>query len=157
MKISGAGRNDANFQKPAVPGSEALVSHKLLQVNSLNVTSLRPRFSSKATTYRVKLGSSVTMSCEIINLGNYFSYCIYIDLSQYDKIYNHPRWNQLESYYYVITGSSVIVWKQTHRIISAGSRLIRKDSRMKLVRTNTGGIGLRIDQVSQDDRGQYDF
>ena len=56
-----------------------------------------------------------------------------------------------------ITGSSVIVWKQTHRIISAGSRLIRKDSRMKLVRTNTGGIGLRIDEVSQDDRGKLDF
>ena len=49
----------------------------------------------------------------------------------------------------------MIVWKQTHRIISAGSRLIRKDSRMKLVRTNTGGIGLRIDNVSQDDRGKY--
>ena len=56
-----------------------------------------------------------------------------------------------------ILGSSVIVWKQTHRIISAGSRLIRKDSRMKLVRTNTGGIGLRIDQVTQDDRGKYTF
>lgn len=56
-----------------------------------------------------------------------------------------------------ISGSSVIVWKQTHRIISAGSRLIRKDSRMKLVRTNTGGIGLRIDEVSQDDRGKLDF
>ena len=86
MKISGAGRNDANFQKSAVPGSEALVSHKLLQVNSLNVTSLRPRFSSKATTYRVKLGSSVTMSCEIINLGNYFLYCNSRDLSQCAKI-----------------------------------------------------------------------
>ena len=54
---------------------------------------------------------------------------------------------------HVFSGSSVIVWKQTHRIISAGSRLIRKDSRMKLVRTNTGGISLRIDNVSQDDRG----
>ena len=51
----------------------------------------------------------------------------------------------------------MIVWKQTHRIISAGSRLIRKDSRMKLVRTNTGGIGLRIDEVSQDDRGKLNY
>ena len=47
----------------------------------------------------------------------------------------------------------MIVWKQTHRIISAGPRLIRKDSRMKLEQTNTGGIGLRINDVAPDDRG----
>eukprot|EP00095_Tigriopus_kingsejongensis_P006259 snap_masked-scaffold136_size321413-processed-gene-1.0 protein:Tk06259 transcript:snap_masked-scaffold136_size321413-processed-gene-1.0-mRNA-1 annotation:"bcs-1 protein" len=51
-------------------------------------------------------------------------------------------------------GSSVIVWKQTDRIISAGERLIRKDPRMKLVR-EPNGISLHITHVTPDDRGSY--
>ena len=50
------------------------------------------------------------------------------------------------------SGSSVIVWKQPERIISAGERLIRKDRRMRLVKEPTG-IGLHIAKVSSEDRG----
>ena len=147
-----SGRNNAYFRKPAVPTSVDSLSH----VNGINVTSLRPRFSSKGTTYRVKIGSSVTMSCEIINLGNYISRA---KIQKIQFFLNYYWFGTMfltisEAITYpIVSGSSVIVWKQTHRIISAGSRLIRKDSRMKLVRTNTGGIGLKIDNVSQDDRG----
>ena len=51
-------------------------------------------------------------------------------------------------------GQSVIVWKEPTRIISAGQRMIRKDSRMKLIPTPTGGMGLRIERVTPDDRGE---
>ncbi|TRY78137.1 hypothetical protein TCAL_12442 [Tigriopus californicus] len=51
-------------------------------------------------------------------------------------------------------GSSVIVWKQTDRIISAGERLIRKDPRMRLVK-EPNGISLHITHVTPDDRGSY--
>lgn len=51
-------------------------------------------------------------------------------------------------------GSSVIVWKQTDRIISAGGRLIRKDPRMRLVK-EPNGISLHITHVTPDDRGSY--
>jgi hypothetical protein len=54
-----------------------------------------------------------------------------------------------------ITGSSVIVWKQPDRIISAGDRLIRKDERMKLVR-EPSGISLYISSVQPEDRGEHD-
>ena len=48
----------------------------------------------------------------------------------------------------------MIVWKEPTRIISAGQRMIRKDSRMKLIPTPTGGMGLRIERVTPDDRGE---
>lgn len=51
-----------------------------------------------------------------------------------------------------VPGSSVIVWKQTDRIISAGGRLIRKDPRMRLVK-EPNGISLHITHVTPDDRG----
>jgi len=79
-----------------------------------------PHFISKPTVYKVKVGSSITLSCEAVNLGQ-----------------------------------SVIVWKEPTRIISAGQRMIRKDSRMKLIPTPTGGMGLRIERVTPDDRGDY--
>ena len=48
----------------------------------------------------------------------------------------------------------MIVWKQTDRIISAGERLIRKDSRMRLIREKKG-ISLHIASVTPEDRGTY--
>jgi len=51
-------------------------------------------------------------------------------------------------------GSSVIVWKQTERIISAGEHLLRKDSRMTLIKS-PNGINLQIANVTPDDRGEY--
>ena len=52
-----------------------------------------------------------------------------------------------------ISGSSVIVWKQTERIISAGEHLLRKDSRMTLIKS-PNGINLQIANVTPDDRGK---
>ncbi len=52
-----------------------------------------------------------------------------------------------------IAGNSVIVWKQTNRIISAGERLIRKDRRMKLI-SESNGMSLHIGDVTPDDRGK---
>ena len=70
LQISRDGRNNAYFRKPEVPGSSRnLASKDLQQVHGINITALRPRFSSRGTTYRVKIGETVTMSCEIINLG----------------------------------------------------------------------------------------
>ena len=70
LQISRDGRNNAYFRKPEVPGSSpSMASKKLQQVHGINITALRPRFSSRGTTYRVKIGETVTMSCEIINLG----------------------------------------------------------------------------------------
>ena len=70
LQISRDGRNNAYFRKPEVPGSSPnLASKDLQQVHGINITALRPRFSSRGTTYRVKIGETVTMSCEIINLG----------------------------------------------------------------------------------------
>ena len=70
LQISRDGRNNAYFRKPEVPGSSPnLASKGLQQVHGINITALRPRFSSRGTTYRVKIGETVTMSCEIINLG----------------------------------------------------------------------------------------
>ncbi len=55
-----------------------------------------------------------------------------------------------------LAGTSVIVWKQDKgRIISAGPRLIRKDPRMSLVPTKNG-VSLVIEQVTPDDRGEFD-
>jgi hypothetical protein len=79
----------------------------------------RPYFRSTGKTYRVRNGNTVTMVCNIENLG-----------------------------------SSVIVWKQTHRIISAGESLLRKDTRMSLIK-GSKGISLQIENVSPDDRGEY--
>ena len=51
-------------------------------------------------------------------------------------------------------GSSVIVWKQTDRIISAGDVLLRKDSRMSLIK-GSNGFNLQLANVTPDDRGKY--
>ena len=53
----------------------------------------------------------------------------------------------------VISGSSVIVWKQTDRIISAGEHLLRKDPRMTLIKS-PNSINLQIANVTPDDRGK---
>ncbi|XP_040583706.1 lachesin isoform X2 [Lepeophtheirus salmonis] len=79
----------------------------------------KPYFLSRPTTYKAKIGETVTLSCNIQNLG-----------------------------------SSVIVWKQTNRIISAGERLIRKDSRMKLI-SSDNGIALKIVNIIPEDKGEY--
>ena len=50
-------------------------------------------------------------------------------------------------------GSSVIVWKQTDRIISAGDVLLRKDSRMSLIK-GSNGFNLQLANVTPDDRGK---
>ena len=50
-------------------------------------------------------------------------------------------------------GSSVIVWKQTDRIISAGEVLLRKDSRMSLIKSSNG-FNLQLANVTPDDRGK---
>ena len=67
------GRHNSHFQNSAAVPSPIAAKLTSAQnfppVNGINVTSLRPRFSSKGATYRVKIGSTVTMSCEIINLG----------------------------------------------------------------------------------------
>ena len=55
-----------------------------------------------------------------------------------------------------MAGSSVIVWKQPERIISAGERLIRKDRRMRLVKVKNG-IGLQIAKVTPEDRGTHTY
>ena len=52
--------------------SDRLLSQEFVEaVDGHSVTSVRPYFSTKGTIYRVKIGSSVTMACEIINLGKY--------------------------------------------------------------------------------------
>ena len=51
------------------------------------------------------------------------------------------------------SGSSVIVWKQTDRIISAGEVLLRKDSRMSLIKSSNG-FNLQLANVTPDDRGK---
>ena len=157
LQTGSNGRHNSYFQNSAAVPSPIAAKLTSAQnfppVNGINVTSLRPRFSSKGATYRVKIGSTVTMSCEIINLGKlYTDDRMIICFHKFD--FSKVKEMMKNVYCISFSGSSVIVWKQTHRIISAGSRLIRKDSRMKLVRTNTGGIGLRIDNVSQDDRGK---
>lgn len=56
--------------------------------------------------------------------------------------------------HFSIPGSSVIVWKQTDRIISAGDHLLRKDSRMSLIK-GPKGIDLQIANVTPDDKGEF--
>jgi len=51
-------------------------------------------------------------------------------------------------------GSSIIVWKQPDRIISAGMGMIRKDRRMKLLEHNDG-VNLQITNLDIDDAGNY--
>ena len=53
----------------------------------------------------------------------------------------------------IFSGSSVIVWKQTDRIISAGEVLLRKDSRMSLIKSSNG-FNLQLANVTPDDRGK---
>ena len=66
------GRHNSYFRGsgdvPSPISAKLTSAQNFLPINGINVTSLRPRFSSKGTTYRVKIGSTVTMSCEIINL-----------------------------------------------------------------------------------------
>ena len=71
LQISGRGRSSPYFQQPVF---DRLVSQDFAQsAYGHSVTSIRPHFSSKGTIYRVKIGSSVTMACEIINLGKYIT------------------------------------------------------------------------------------
>ena len=57
------------------------------------------------------------------------------------------------AYFLFYSGSSVIVWKQTDRIISAGEVLLRKDSRMSLIKSSNG-FNLQVANVTPDDRGK---
>ena len=71
LQTSGRGKNNVYFQQPV---SDRLLSQDFAQaVDGHSVTSVRPYFSTKGTIYRVKIGSSVTMACEIINLGKYIT------------------------------------------------------------------------------------
>ena len=53
-----------------------------------------------------------------------------------------------------LLGSSIIVWKQPDRIISAGMGMIRKDKRMKLLE-HSDGVNLQITNLDIDDAGNY--
>ena len=67
LLTSGRGKNNVYFEQPM---SDRLLSQELVEAaNGHSVTSVRPYFSTKGTIYRVKIGSSVTMACEIVNLG----------------------------------------------------------------------------------------
>ena len=73
LQTSGRGKNNVYFQQPV---SDRLLSQEFVEaVDRQSVTSVRPYFSTKGTIYRVKIGSSVTMACEIINLGK----CKYVN------------------------------------------------------------------------------
>ena len=80
------------------------------------------------------------------------------------------KWHQLNPF--IITGDSIIVWKQPDRIISAGMSMIRKDVRMSLQEHSQGGtaknklklwnactilsgINLQIRYLDMDDAGNY--
>merc|ERR1719334_649368 len=47
-------------------------------------------------------------------------------------------------------GDSTLIWKKEGRMISAGNRIIRKDSRMKLKESS-----LEITEVNEEDAGEY--
>ena len=70
-----------------------------------------------------------------------------------ESLYIYQTFYWLLFYYSFFTGASVIVWKQTDRIISAGEVLLRKDARMSLIKT-PNGINLQIANVTPDDRGK---
>eukprot|EP00093_Oithona_nana_P010757 10757.XXX_265016_286838_1 [CDS] Oithona nana genome sequencing. len=48
-------------------------------------------------------------------------------------------------------GESNVIWKESNRIISAGTIIIRKDSRLRL----ENGYNLRIDDLMESDSGEY--
>lgn len=48
-------------------------------------------------------------------------------------------------------GESNIIWKESNRIITAGTMIIRKDSRLHL----ENGYNLRIDNLKESDSGEY--
>ena len=49
------------------------------------------------------------------------------------------------------TGESNIIWKESNRIITAGTMIIRKDARLHL----ENGYNLRIDDLRESDSGEY--
>jgi len=49
-------------------------------------------------------------------------------------------------------GESNIIWKESNRIITAGTMIIRKDARLHL----ENGYNLRIDDLRESDTGEYD-
>ena len=49
------------------------------------------------------------------------------------------------------SGESNIIWKESNRIITAGTMIIRKDSRLHL----ENGYNLRIDNLKESDSGEY--
>jgi len=75
-----------------------------------------PFFTSQANTYRAQVGNSVTLFCQVENLGD-----------------------------------SNIIWKESNRVISAGTTIIRKDPRLSL----EDGYNLRIDDLQETDSGEY--
>ena len=62
-------RGDANYHQPSLPIPAQLLG--AAHGDGYGPTSDRPLFSTRATTYRIKIGHNVTMPCEIINIGNY--------------------------------------------------------------------------------------
>ena len=50
----------------------------------------------------------------------------------------------------MISGDSNIIWKESNRVISAGTTIIRKDPRLSL----QDGYDLRIDDLQETDSGK---
>ena len=54
-------------------------------------------------------------------------------------------------YICIFPGESNVIWKESNRIISAGTIIIRKDSRLRL----ENGYNLRINDLMESDSGEY--
>ena len=54
-------------------------------------------------------------------------------------------------YICIFLGESNVIWKESNRIISAGTIIIRKDSRLRL----ENGYNLRINDLMESDSGEY--
>ena len=66
----------------------------------------------------------------------------------------HHKWVKINIsmiLFFYFTGESNIIWKESNRIISAGTIIIRKDSRLHL----ENGYNLRIDNLQETDSGEY--
>ena len=105
----------------------------------------RPYFKSSGKTYRIRNGYTVTLECFIENIGKQNTTVEKFALLFVSFI--------LQLFLCFLSGSSVIVWKQTDRIISAGEVLLRKDARMSLIKSSNG-INLQLANVTPDDRGK---
>ena len=53
--------------------------------------------------------------------------------------------------FFIFSGDSSIIWKESNRIISADKQIIRKDDRLSLM----DGYDLRIDNLEETDSGKF--